>query len=174
MRLPNNFLKNAIAIALLMGLCALAGHAQNKVTGGGTALPSDSDINLVVLQADAVMDQFRAAVAQEETVLGKAGADAVSRDKQLIGSWNFTLKGLQVKPQTFNSELGLEFVLMLEDAARNTALCSAPTAQNSAGAELAKSCGDASTHLHAVSQNVSALYRQYLEAVQERLAKACP
>jgi hypothetical protein len=174
MLLRNNFVKNAIAIALLMGLCAVAGHAQNKATGGGTALPSDSDINLVVAQADAVMDQFRAVAAQEETVLGKAGADAVSRDKQLVGSWNFTLKGLQVRPQTFNSELGLEFVLMLEDAARNTALCSAAAAQNSAGAELAKSCGDASTHLHAVSQKVSALYRQYLEAVQERVAKACP
>jgi hypothetical protein len=173
-RFLNNFLRNAIAIVLLVGLCAAPAHAQNKVAGGATALPSDSDINLVVAQADAVMDQYRAAVAQEETVLGKAGADAVSRDKQLVGSWNFTLKGFQARPQTFNSELGLEFVLMLEDAARNTALCSAASAQNSAGAELAKSCGDASTHLHAVSQNVSALYRQYLEAVQERVAKACP
>jgi len=53
-------------------------------------------------------------------------------------------------------------------------LCSAAAVQNSAGTELAKSCGDASTHLHAVSQKVSALYRQYLEAVQERVAKACP
>ncbi|MGD0962271.1 MAG: hypothetical protein ABSA57_00060 [Candidatus Acidiferrales bacterium] len=163
-------LNNAIVIALLMGPCAAAGHAQDR----GTAFPLDGDINLVVLQADSVMDQYRAAVVQEETVLGKGGADAVSRDKQLLGSWNFTLKGLQVKPQAFNSELGLEFVLMLDDAARNTALCSAAAAQNSAGAELAKGCGDASMHLHMVSQNASALYRQYLEAVQERVAKACP
>jgi len=37
---------------------------------------------------------------------------------------------------------------------------------------LAKTCSDASTHLHAASQSVSALYRQYLEA--EQAAKACP
>jgi hypothetical protein len=163
-------LNKGIVIALLMGLCGKAGHAQDK----GTAFPSEGDITLVVLQADSVMDQYRAAIGQEETVLGKPGADAVSRDKQLLGSWDFTLKGLQVRPQSFNSELGLEFVLMLDDAARNTELCSAASAQNSAGAELAKRCGDASTHLHAVSQSVSALYRQYLEAVQERAAKACP
>ena len=174
MRLLNNFLNSAIVIALVIGLGAAVGHAQDNVTGGGAAFPSDSDINLVVLQADPVMDQYRAAVAQEETVLGKAGADAVSRDKQLVGSWDFTLKGLEVRPQTFNGELGLEVVLMLDDASRNTALCSGAAAQNSAGAALAKSCGDASTHLHTVSQTVSALYRQYLEAAQERVAKACP
>ena len=70
-------LNNAILIALLMGLCAAVGHAQDK----GTAFPSDGDINLVVLQADAVMDQYRAVVAKEETVLGKA--DAVSRATRL-------------------------------------------------------------------------------------------
>ena len=174
MRLLSNFLKTAVAIALLIGLCAAAGHAQSKVAGGGPALPSDSDINLLLAQADSVMDQYRAAVTQEETVLGKAGADEVSRDKQLVGSWDFTLKGLQVKPQTFNGELGLEVVLMLDDASRNTALCSVAAVQNSAGAALAKSCGDASAHLHTVSQSVSALYRQYLGAAQERAAKACP
>jgi hypothetical protein len=162
-------LNKAIVISLLMGLCAAADQAQER----GTAFPSDADINLVVLQADSVMDQYRAAAGQEETVLG-AGADAVSREKQLLGSWNFTLKGLQVKPQTFNGELGLEFVLMLDDAARNTALCSAVASLNSAGAGLAKSCADASAHLHTVSQSVSVLYRQYVTAEQERAGKACP
>jgi hypothetical protein len=163
-------LNEAIAIALLTGLCAAAGHAQDK----GTAFPPDADINLAVLQADSAMEQYREVAGQEEAVLGKAGADAVARDKQLLGAWDFTSKSFKVKPQTFNSELGLEFVLMLDDAARNTALCSGAAAHNGAGAELARSCGDASAHLHTVSQSVSALYRQYLAAVQERAAKACP
>jgi len=51
-------LNNAIAIALMIGLGAALGHAQDKVAGGGAAFPSNSDINLVVLQADAVMDQY--------------------------------------------------------------------------------------------------------------------
>src|ERR1700690_4510171 len=101
------------------------------------------------------MDQYRAAVAREETVLGKAGAGAVSRDKQLVGSWDFTLKGLQVRPQTFNGELGLEVVLMLDDASRNTALCSGAAAQNSAGEALAKGCGYASPPLPIGSRGFS-------------------
>jgi hypothetical protein len=73
--------------------------------------------------------------------------------------------------------LGFEIVLVLDDAARNTALCGgvALSAEKNDGGgrpELAKTCSDASTHLHAASQSVSALYRQYLEAAQA--AKACP
>jgi hypothetical protein len=175
MRLLKVFRNGAIVIALLMSLPATPLLAQDKASGGGAAFPSETDINLVVLQADTVMDQYRAAVGQEEAVLGKAGADAVSRDKQLLGSWDFTVKGLKARPQTFNGELGLEFLLMVDDAARNTALCgAAAAAEGAAGAALAKSCGDASTHLHAASQNAADLYRQYVQAAQERAAKACP
>jgi hypothetical protein len=163
----------AVVMALLVGLGAGKGHAQGKV-----ALPSDSDINLVVLQADAAMEDYRAAAGQEETLMGKAGSDAVSRDKVLLGAWDYASKGFKSRPQTFNSELGFEIVLVLDDAARNTALCggAALSAGKNGGdggrAELAKACSDSSTHLHAASQSVSALYRQYLEAGQA--AKACP
>jgi hypothetical protein len=166
-------LNKAVVMALLVGFGAGMGHAQGKV-----ALPSDSDINLVVLQADAAMDEYRAAAGQEETLMGKAGADAASRDKVLLGAWDYASRGFKSRPQTFNSELGFEIVLVLDDAARNTALCdgAALSAQKNGGdggrAELAKTCSDASTHLHAASQSVSALYRQYLEA--EQAAKACP
>jgi len=190
-RIPGNpgetmrLLNNAIVVALLTGLAAAAGHAQDK----GTPFPSDSDINLAVLQADSAMDQYRAAAAREETVIGATGADAVARDKQLVGSWNFTVKGLQVTPQTFNGELGLEVVLMLDDASRNMALCSGAALANEAksgpasGAEkgesaaggrveLARSCNEASAHLHTVSQSVATLYRQYVEAEHQQAAKA--
>jgi hypothetical protein len=164
-------LNKAVVMALLVGFGAGMGHAQGKL-----GLPSDSDINLVVLQADAAMDEYRTAAGREETLIGKAGADAASRDKVLLGAWDYASKGFKSRPQTFNSELGFEIVL--DDAARNTALCGG--AALSAGkngadggrAELAKACSDASTHLHAASQSVSALYRQYLEA--EQAAKACP
>jgi hypothetical protein len=165
-------LNKAIVMALLVGFGAGTGYAQGKV-----ALPSDSDINLVVLQADAAMEEYRAAAGQEETVMGKAGADAASRDKVLLGAWDYASKGFKSRPQTFNSELGFEVVLVLGDAAGNTALCGGAvlSAEKNGGvggrAELAKACGDASTHLHAASQSVSALYRQYLEA--EQAAKAC-
>ena len=165
-------LNKAAVMALLVGFGAGMGHAQGKL-----GLPSDSDINLVVLQADAAMDEYRAAALQEETLMGKAGADAASRDKVLLGAWDYASKGFKSRPQTFNSELGFEIVLVLDDAARNTALCGgvALSAEKNGGggrAELAKTCSDASTHLHAASQSVSALYRQYLEA--EQAAKACP
>jgi hypothetical protein len=165
-------LNKAIVMALLVGFGAGTGYAQGKV-----ALPSDSEINLVVLQADAAMEEYRAAAGQEETVMGNAGADAASRDKVLLGAWDYASKGFKSRPQTFNSELGFEIVLVLDDAARNTALCGGAvlSAEKNGGvggrAELAKACGDASTHLHAASQSVSALYRQYLEA--EQAAKAC-
>jgi hypothetical protein len=165
-------LNKAIVMALLVGFGAGTGYAQGKV-----ALPSDSEINLVVLQADAAMEEYRAVAGQEETVMGNAGADAASRDKVLLGAWDYASKGFKSRPQTFNSELGFEIVLVLDDAARNTALCGGAvlSAEKNGGvggrAELAKACGDASTHLHAASQSVSALYRQYLEA--EQAAKAC-
>ncbi len=111
-------LNKAVVMALLVGFGAGMGHAQGKL-----ALPSDSDINLVVLQADAAMDEYRAAAGQEETLMGKAGADAASRDKVLLGAWDYASKGFKSRPQTFNSELGFEIVLVLDDAARNTALC---------------------------------------------------
>jgi hypothetical protein len=169
MRLVNK----AGVMALLVGFGAGMGHAQSKV-----ALPSDSDVSLVVLQADAAMEEYRAAAGQEETFMGKAGADAASRDKVLLGAWDYASRGFKSRPQSFNSELGFEIVLVLDDAARNTALCGGTAlsaGKNGADggrAELAKACSDASTHLHAASQSVSALYRQYLEA--EQAAKACP
>jgi hypothetical protein len=166
-------LNKAVVMALLVGFGAGMGHAQGKL-----GLPSDSDINLVVLQADAAMDEYRAAALQEETLMGKAGADAASRDKVLLGAWDYASRGFKSRPQTFNSELGFEIVLVLDDAARNTALCdgsalwAGKNGADAGRAELAKACSDASTHLHAASQSVSALYRQYLEA--EQAAKACP
>lgn len=165
-------LNKTSVIALLIGFGAGAGHAQGKA-----ALPSDSEINLVVLQADAAMDEYRAAAGQEETFMGKTGGDAASRDKVLLGAWDYASRGFKSRPQTFNSELGFEIVLVLDDAARSTALCGGVTLsaeKDGVGGrpELAKACSDASTHLHAASQSVSALYRQYLEA--EQAAKTCP
>jgi hypothetical protein len=168
----SNLLRAGIALAVVMLVVFRA--APLPAQGKGPALPSDADINLVVLQADSAMDQYRDVLDQEESVLGMAGAEAVSRDRQLLGSWDFASKGFKVKPQTFNGELGLEVVLMLDDAARNTALCGAAAAAAVAGrAAWAKSCEDASAHLHSVSQSAAALYREYLEAVQTR-AERCP
>ncbi len=161
---------NALVLALLIGFSAAWGHAQGK-----SAFPSDADISLAVLQADSAMDQYRGAVGQEETVIGQAGADAVSRDKQLLGSWDFTSKGFKVNPQTFNSELGLEVVLMLDDAARNAALCSATAHKGAATAgrdDLARRCMEASTHLHDASQSVAVLYRRYVEAEHQAVEQA--
>lgn len=146
------------------------------------SFPSDDEIKVVVSQTNTAMLQYRLAVAEEERLLGKASADANARDRKTLENWDFASKALSSNPQMFNGVVGFDFVLMLDEAARNQALCSISALSMSSTIamvqdvskatpflNLSKTCMDSSTLLFTVREGVAALYQRYVVA-EEQLA----
>jgi hypothetical protein len=163
-------------VLLFTLLTRVAGYTQDA------PFPSDDDINVVVSQTNAAMVQYRMAVDQEERLMGKAAADANARDRKTLENWDFVSKPLASKPQMFNGAVGFDFVLMLDEASRDEALCSVSSLSTASALALAqdvskatpfinlsKTCMDASTILFTVRQGVAALYQKYV-AAEEQLA----
>jgi hypothetical protein len=122
------------------------------------------------------------AVEQEERLMGKTAAEANARDRKTLENWDFASKALSSKPQMFNGVIGFDFVLMLDEAARDEALCSVSALSNASiiaivqdaskttpFINLSKTCMDASAMLFAIREGVAALYQKYV-AAEERLA----
>jgi hypothetical protein len=164
-----------LTVLLFTVATRIAGYGQDK------SFPSDDDINLAISQTNVAMVQYRLAVEQEERLMGKVAADANARDRKTLENWGFASKALSSKPQMFNSVVGFDFVLMLDEASRNEALCSVSALSKAAIAavqdaskatpfiNLSNTCMDASTLLFTVREGVAALYQKYVEA-EERLA----
>ena len=171
------FLNHGFVTVLLLLIYATVGQAQDK----DKPFPSHDEINLLLTQGDRAMEQYKAAVNLEEMELEKTPeeAGAVAKDRDVYAGWETMSKGMKGKPQLFNSQFGLEIVLLLDDASRNMLLCSnqaslqIPKAGRVSDAQsllhLAQSCSDTSTLIYTVSENAAALYRKYL-AAEERLA----
>lgn len=155
----------------------MAGRAEDDKT-----FPTDTEINLVVSQTDRTMQQYKMAIGLEETLLGKAGADAATRDRQVVDSIDLAVKAFRTRPQGFNSPLGFAFFEWLDDADRNASLCATgalsqssaemiggKTAEATNLLHLAQNCMDVSTLIYTVSENAGALYARYAEA-EDKLA----
>jgi hypothetical protein len=146
---------------------------------GGTSaqtnktFPSDDEITLVVTQTERALSDYEASVNREEKLMGTT-AD-VDNDKRVIHGLTVMSKGIGAQPQRFNSPFGFEFVLLLDDASRNAALCNTyaiqkginatVTGDSNAGHEylqLAQLCSDVSSLLYTVSENAGALYQRYV------------
>lgn len=147
--------------------------------------PTNEEINMLMTQANRAMEQYRLIVTEEDAFLGSAASEGTAQDKQVIASWDVMSKGFKAKPQAFNSTLGFEFVLTLDDAARNAVLSSNQAATSVSTRMLdgkisdaqsllqfAQSCTDTSTLLYTVSENASALYQKFLDAEQEAASQA--
>ncbi len=165
-----------LIIMLFIFAMQVAGYGQDK------PFPSDDEISLVVSQAKVAMEQYKLAVEQEERVMGKTVADANAKDRKTLEDWDFASKALNSKPQIFNSVVGFDFVLMLDEAAKNEILCSFSAVSAASVATLVKdtskaaelislsnSCLSASTLLLTVREGVAALYQKYVIA-EEQLA----
>ena len=150
-------------------------HAQKE-----TPFPTDDEIQLLLTQADRAMQQYKPLIDEEERQLGKKGADAVVKDREVVGNMELALKTFKKRPQGFNSPLGFAFFEWLDDAARNALLCS-QTAMSQATTSmmdgdlhdapqymhLSQACMDASTLIYTVSENASVLYERYVKAEEE-------
>jgi hypothetical protein len=154
--------------------------AQEKAS-----FPTDDEIQLLLTQADRAMQQYKPLIDQEEKALGKRGADAVAKDRQVVQAIETSIEILKKKPQGFNSAAGFLFSEWLDDATRNALLCS-QTAMSDASifaisgkatgldplTELSKSCMDVSTLIYTVSENAGALYERYAKAEQDIAERA--
>jgi len=166
--------KLAITLLLILVVAATS-RAQEK----DKPFPTKDEINLLLTQGDRAMGQYKAAVDLEERELDKTPEmkDAVAKDREVLSGWNEMSKGMKTKPELFNSQFGLEIVLLLDDASRNALLCSSqaslkvPTTKTVSEAEnflhAAESCQDTSTLLYTVSENAAVLYRKYLAAIEQ-------
>ena len=154
-------------------------HAQKE-----TPFPTDDEIQLLLTQADRAMQQYKPLIDEEERQLGTKGADAVAKDREVVGNMELALKTFKKKPQGFNSPLGFAFFEWLDDISRNALLCS-QTAMSQATTSmmdgnlhdaprymhLSQACMDASTLIYTVSENAGALYERYAKAEAELATK---
>ncbi len=153
-------MKTFVLSPCFSALCPLFTPA-NQNEDGHKSFPSNEEINLLAAQASRAMDQFKVIVDQAEKLLGKDAPDAFERDRMLFRHWAVMEKALKENPQEFNSLLGFEALLDLDDASRNSAVCASDAAvhalkdvangtieQTTLILNLSQSCTDVSTALH--------------------------
>lgn len=163
----------ALAVCLIL-VCPASKSQTNKT------FPTDDEITLVVTQTQRALSDYKASVSLEAKLADQA--DDVANDKRVIDGLTVMINALQEHPQRFNSPVGFEFVLLLDDASRNAALCNADAIQKGmkvtlagdapAGQsylQLAQACTGASNLLYNVSENAGALYQRYVNG-EEGLA----
>jgi hypothetical protein len=167
------------AIVLSVGFVIMA-SAQTEKT-----FPTDTEVNLVLTQAERAIQQYKPLIDQEAAQMGKSGGDTIARDRQVVSGLEMAIKAFKDKPQGFNGPLGFAFFEWLDDASRNAALC-AGGASNQAMAQmlagnkdkadfllhLGQGCADVSTLIYTVSENAGSLYQRYVDAEQELAEQA--
>ena len=164
-------------LIMLIWLTAPAMLAQSDKT-----FPTNDEINLVLTQTERAIQQYKPLIDQEATGMGKGGAEAAAKDREVVNGLEVALKAFRGKPQGFNGPAGFIFFGWLDDLDRNALLCgsgalSESTLQLMSGdtrkadtlVQLARSCSDVSTLIYTVSENAESLYQRYVEA-EEQLA----
>ncbi len=88
-------------------------NSESNVKGqgkdGDVAFPSDEEIRLVITQAERAVDQYKPLLDQEQQMLGKEGAEAVTKDREVVAGLELAIKGFGKNPQAFNGPLGFDF-----------------------------------------------------------------
>jgi hypothetical protein len=171
-------IRYVFVVVLLPFTYAPFGHAQDVA-----ALPSDTEIQLLLTQADRAIQQYKPLLDEEAVQLGKSGAGAVARDRQVVHALETALSAFEKQPQAFNSPAGFAFFEWLDDASRNALLCSSTSmnqlsdklmqGSTKEGTELVhlfQGCMDVSTLFYTVSENAGSLYERYIKA-EEALAQ---
>jgi len=164
----------ALFAALLTSSLAPLSYAQEEA-----AFPSDTEIQLLVTQSERAVMQYKSLLDDEAAQLGKDGAEAVAKDRQVVDALEVAMKALKKQPQRFNGQLGFAFFEWLDDASRNALLCSS-TALNQLSermlvgtsekgielVHLSQGCMDVSILFYTVSENAGALYERYVKEEQ--------
>ncbi len=170
------------AIFGLISVCALTSILVCPVAQGQKEVfPKDEEITLVMTQTDRALVGYQAAVnLQERLMKSEAG---VADDKTIIEGLRAMSKAIGKQPQKFNTVFGVDFIMMLDDASRDAALCTAEAIKRSVqstvsgdSAEgesyllLSQNCTAVSESFYTLSENASVLYRRYVKG-EEALAE---
>jgi hypothetical protein len=163
------------SLFLAIALACSAASAQADKT-----FPTDDEIALVVTQTERALSDYDTTVKLEEKLSGQSADTA--NDKRVTNGLTVMIKALREHPQRFNSPVGFEFVLLLDDASRNAALCNTDAIQKGIKATLAgdasagrdylqlgQECSSVSNLLYTISENAGALYQRYVNG-EEGLA----
>jgi hypothetical protein len=166
---------------MLLILCAFSSTAQAQKHDPN--FPTDDEIRLVLTQAKRAVGEYKPLLDMEEKMLGKAGAEAVAKDREVVRGIDTAIELFGKNPQAFNGPLGFAFFEWIDDTGRNALLSSVKASSDStvdlidgdaqkarANAELAKDFANISTVFYTVSENAGALYLRYVEG-EEQLAK---
>jgi len=189
----NRSLKRAGLLALTaVGALLLIGQAPpaTRTIGAETntekpSFPDDSQINLLLTQAERAFDTYELEIKEEQLELGKEGPESAARDRQLLDRVRQYLPKLKAKPQAFNSPAGFLLVTDLDDASRNMAVsmgqagmdagflaAEGNTSEAKSKLMFAQSCQSASQLLYTVSETAVSLYENYLFANLELQQRA--
>lgn len=166
-----------VKLCLILGFTVISVLTAHPTLAGqdGSEFPGDSEISLLVTQAERAFDTYGETIKQEEVDLGKQGVEGARRDRQVLDRAEEYLPKLKANPQAFNSAAGFLLVIDLDDASRNMAVCMGQAGMT-AGASgilgntrageskliLAQACLGASNLLYAASENAVSLYERYL------------
>lgn len=166
-----------VAFTLFLALVPLS-RAQNETT-----LPSETEIQLLVTQAERAVQQYKPLLDEEAVQLGKVGAEAVAKYREVVHGLEIALKAFKKEAQRFNGPEGFAFFEWLDDASRNSLLCSSTSLNNlseqlMAGnakngttlIHLSQGCMDLSALFYTISENAGSLYLRYTKA-EEALAE---
>jgi len=145
--------------------------------------PTDEEIRLLLTQTDRAVEQYKLLLDTEEKLFGKKGAEALTKDRQVVDGIETAIKAFGKNPQAFNGPLGFAFFEWLDDADRNALLCASSAAseailsmlagdkdKSEAQVHLSNGCLDVSTLIYTVSENAGALYARYVDG-EEKLAQ---
>ena len=169
-----------IAVILVLILCCV-----NVARSQDEPFPTEDEVKLLVTQIDRAMKSYKPLIDEEEIRLGKAGVEAVAKDRQVVHAVEIAIEALQKRPDGFNSAGGFALFEWLDDASRNALLCASTsltqatvlmmageTGKASSLIHLAQSCMDAGNLIYTVSENAGALYERYVEAEQKLAEKS--
>src|SRR5271157_364477 len=161
---------------LVFGMIALMSTATvaQKQTPTPT-YPTNSQIQLLITQAERAFANYEAAVQLEATEFGAAAGAA--QDHEVTVAAKDLLARLKKEPQNFNSPFGFVLVIDLDDASRDMAVCMSQGANSAMGLAseghyhdatrkmtVSRTCLDSSQLLYTVSESATQLYEDYLLA----------
>jgi hypothetical protein len=103
-------------VCVLVTLTAFSLPVNGQDKNKDVNFPTDDEIRLVLTQADRAIGQSKPLLDQEANMLGKEGAEAVAKDREVVASLEMAVKGFGKNPQAFNGPLGFTFFEWLDDA----------------------------------------------------------
>jgi len=185
-------LKFACILAILV-VCFSAAHAQTATnaqtgTNAQTAAnaptdlnwPTDEEINLTLNQADRAVQRLKLMLDDQEMQIGKGAEDQVAEGRRVASELESVEKTLKLKPQGFNGPMGFRFFESLGAAYRSVLQCGVAASSQSLGYvtaakpdkadvlfRLSQNCMDLSALIFTISEEVGALYKRYIQAINQ-------